>query len=284
MVKGFDGTDRPGMPSARELATGCVAEMVAMTLFVYFGCGSAASNAHKRANGEWDPASVTLISLQFGLGITVLAYATAHTSGGHINCAVTWALTLVGKCHPIRAIGYLAAQLLGSVLGAALLKGTTSGGEELDRSGALGANGLQHESVTVGNALLVEVMGTALLVFTVLETAVNGQAVTTEGESAILGNKQNLAPLPIGLSVFLAHTVCIPVTGCSINPTRSFGPSAVSGSWDDHWLWWVGPLLGATVASLLWLVMKMLDWGGAVAHQEKQDRKRKLSEERSVRA
>ena len=52
-----------------------------------------------------------------------------------------------------------------------------------------------------------------------------------------MGNKQNLAPLPIGLAVFLAHVVCIPITGCSINPTRSFGPALVADAWDDHWIW-----------------------------------------------
>ena len=103
---------------------GAYVEFLAMALFVYFGCGAASSNAHFNT-GEWDSASVTIISLQFGLLITVLAFATAHTSGGHINCAVTLGLTIVGTCHPIRGLVYLVAQLLGSVVGAALLKATT---------------------------------------------------------------------------------------------------------------------------------------------------------------
>ena len=86
---GFDGTEREPLPSWRNIFKGSVAECVAMTLFVFFGCGAAASNVHKDANGDWEPASVMIIALQFGLGITVLAFATAHTSGGHINCAVT---------------------------------------------------------------------------------------------------------------------------------------------------------------------------------------------------
>ena len=102
-------------------------------------------------------------------------------------------------------------------------------------------------------------MGTLLLVYVVLETAVNTKAVTTDGETMVRGNKQNLAPIPIGLAVFMAHVICIPITGCSINPTRSFGPALVSGNWDDHWIWWVGPLTGATLASLLWGAVKFLD-------------------------
>ena len=258
-MKHFDGGARAPVPTMIDLARGSLAEFVAMLLFVFFGCGSASSNAHFKG-GQWDPAATTIIALQFGLAITVLAFATAHTSGGHINCAVTFALTIVGTCHPLRAICYVVAQLSGSVVGAALLKATTSGdASALDRTGGLGANGYQHASVTDGNAFLVEAMGTLLLVFVVLETAVNAKAVTTDGEIMVRGNKQNLAPIPIGLAVFLAHVVCIPITGCSINPTRSFGPALVAGKWDKHWMWWVAPLTGSAIASLLWGAVKWLD-------------------------
>ena len=268
MLRHFDGSERAPRPSNAELVLGAFVEFLAMALFVFFGCGSAASNVKKVA-GEWDPASVCTISLQFGLAITVLAFATAHTSGGHINCAVTLGLTIVGTCHPIRGLVYLIAQLLGSVAGAALLKATTSGsslgGVTLDRTGGLGANGLQNASVGLGNALLVEMLGTLLLVFVVLETAVNTNSVTADGDQMVRGNKQNLAPTPIGLAVFLAHTVCIPITGCSINPTRSFGPSLVANSWEHHWLWWLGPCTGATIAALLWGILKRLDPATAAA-------------------
>lgn len=148
------------------------------------------------------------------------------------------------------------AQLLGSVVGAALLALTTANDSTtLDRTGGYGANGFQNSSVTAGGALLAEIMGTALLVYTVLESAVNSKAVTTASD----GSKQNLAPIPIGLAVFCAHIVLIPITGCSINPTRSFGPSVVAGNWDNHWVWWVGPLTGALVASFAWLGMQLLD-------------------------
>merc|ERR1712070_693761 len=91
------------------------------------------------------------------------------------------------------------------------------------------------------------------------------KAVTTDGESVIRGQAQNLAPIPIGLAVFLAHVICIPITGCSINPTRSFGPALVSGTWANHWIWWVGPLIGATIASLVWGLVKLLDDKSPVA-------------------
>ena len=243
-------------PSNKDLARGGLAELVAMTLFVYFGCGAASSNAHFQASGEWDPASVLAISLTFGLAITVLAYTTAHTSGGHINCAVTFALTIVGECHPVRAVVYLAAQLLGSIFGALLLNATTTNDSStLDRTGGLGANGYQNDSVTGANAFVVELMGTFLLVYVVLETAVNNKACTTEKPDVA---KQSLAPIAIGLAVFVAHIFLVPITGCSINPTRSFGPALVAGKWDNHWVWWVAPLCGALMAAILWLLAKVV--------------------------
>jgi len=268
VLKHFDGSDRAPIPPPRELLRGAVGEFLAMTLFVYFGCGAASSNAHFSNTGEWNSASVLTIALAFGLGTLVLVYATAHTSGGHINCAVTLALTIVGTCHPVRAVVYLLSQLAGSVLGAALLSATTTSSGGLDRSGALGSNGLQNASVSIGNAFIVELMGTFLLCFVVLETAVNTKCVTTDGESVIRGNKQNLAPLPIGFAVFLAHVVCIPITGCSINPTRSFGPALVSGTWDDHWVWWVAPLTGSAVASGVWGLTRFLEGEPATDEEE----------------
>jgi glycerol uptake facilitator-like aquaporin len=201
----FDGTERPAQQEFVVIARGGFAEFIAMMMFVYFGCGAASSNLTK-AGGEWDPAATSVVALQFGFGITVLAFATAHSSGGHINCAVTWCLTLAGKCHPLTAVAYLICQIAGSISGALLLSATTKGSDPaLDRTGGVGANGFQNDTVTAGNAFLGEFMGTFLLCFVVLESAVNTQAVTMEGERGIRGNKQNLAPLAIGLAVFMAH-------------------------------------------------------------------------------
>ena len=116
----------------------------------------------------------------------------------------------MGKCHPLRGVAYLVAQLVGSTLGAALLKVTTTSGEHegkvrvLDRSGALGANGLQNPSVAAGNAFLVEAMGTLLLVIVVLETGVNGKSITTEGESMVTLTLTLVSTLTLTLTLTLA--------------------------------------------------------------------------------
>jgi glycerol uptake facilitator-like aquaporin len=93
----------------------------------------------------------------------------------------------------------------------------------------------------VGGALGGEVVCTALLCFTVLLTACTKS-----------NDVKPMAPLAIGFSVFLAHTVMIPIDGCSINPARSFGPALIAGEWANFWVFVAGPLLGGVVGTLLW--------------------------------
>lgn len=220
----------------------CAAEFIAMILFVVIGCGSAMGVA-KDAGSAW----ILQVSLTFGLAITSLAYAIGHYSGGHINCAVTLGLVIAGKCTLLQGVGNFVAQMLGSVVGALFL--TMIYPADKDKTGGLGSNSVGPDFSMV-NALVGEVFMTFLLVYVVLETATN---------PATSDNRQ-LACVAIGFAVFLAHTVLIPIDGCSINPTRSFGPELVArmrygkgGS--DHIVFWVGPLAGAAIAAGVYLGM-----------------------------
>jgi len=226
----------------RVSVVGCMAEFSAMALFVVFGCGSA-MGIRGSLMGMVQPGWVVLVSLVFGLTITALAYTFGHHSGAHINCAVTFGLVLAGACEPLQGLAHFAAQMLGSVAGAGILCAMYP--KAMDRTGGLGAN-----SVGAGwgahNALVGEVMGTFLLMTVVLQTAVNVKSTSNRAQ----------APFAIGLAVFIAHTVLIPIDGCSINPTRSFGPALVNAiryapdesPFKDMWIFWVGPLLGAALA------------------------------------
>lgn len=227
-----------------------LAEFIAMTLFVIIGVGTAMSVAK-------EPGWLLQVSLAFGLAITSLAYAIGHYSGAHINCAVTLGLVINGNTTVAQGGMNLLGQLLGSILGSFILY--TIYGEDRDKTGGLGCNsvnenfpfdskpegGLQNHGLPV-RALIGEFAMTFLLMFVVLETAVNPAAVANSA----------LAPLAIGLAVFLAHCVLIPIDGCSINPTRSFGPLLINRMFykkkcdlSDQWIFWVGPLLGATTAA-----------------------------------
>lgn len=220
------------------------AEFIAMALFVFVGCGSAMSIA-KREGSAW----VLQVSLCFGLMITVLAYSIGHYSGGQINCAVTLALWVSGQITIQQAVGNAIAQLLGSVLGALVLHIMYR--EENDCTGGLGTNSVS-KGFSRRNAFIGEFMGTFLLVYVVHEVAVN----------PLTNSNVALAPLAIGLSVFLAHCVLIPIDGCSINPTRTIGPHIVcrflrksKPSWTDMWVFWVGPSTGALAAAGVYAAM-----------------------------
>ncbi len=181
-------------------------------------------------NGSW---GVTT-ALAFGLAITVMAFATAHISGGQLNPAVTFALACVGSLPIGQAIANTISQIIGAILGSALLDATIPDGNE----GSLGSNFI-NPGVGFGNALCGEIVMTAILVATVLETAVSK-------ENAI---SKAFAPIAIGFAVFCAHAVLLPIDGCSINPARSLGPAIVSGTWPgSFWVFIVGPYLGALAA------------------------------------
>jgi len=237
--RAFRGQD-VGEVSYRSAA----AELIAMTLFVFIGCGSAMSVA-KEEGSAW----VFQVSLTFGFAITVLAYAVGHYSGAQINCAVTFGLVLHGDLTAQQGFLNFVTQLAGATLGAAVLKIMYP--ECKDRTGGLACNGIA-EGWTPLRALIGEFMGTFLLMYVVFETAVN---------SATAANVA-LAPLAIGLSVFLAHSVLIPVDGCSINPTRSLGPALIAvmtgagmAPLKDMWVFCCGPLAGAAAAAGVYELM-----------------------------
>jgi MIP family channel proteins len=215
-----------------------LAEFVAMALFVFIGCGSAMAVANESG---W----LFQVSLTFGFAISALAYSIGHISGGQINCAVTFGLVVAGHLDVMQALVNLAFQLAGAVLGSMLTLAIFS--EKTDKTGGLGTNAISKDFNSF-QAFTAEVWGTFLLVFVVLQTAVN---------PATQANRI-MACMAIGISVFLSHSVLIPVDGCSINPTRSFGPMVVrklfrNGGDDnyikDFWVFCVGPLAGALGAA-----------------------------------
>jgi MIP family channel proteins len=189
-------------------------------------------------------------SLAFGIGIAVLVYSIAPVSGGHINPAVTTSLLLIGEIDALTAAAYIVTQFIAAVLGAAIVWGCMTNNVLSDaQDGAppflLGSNNV-HPDMNLGSAFLIEFMGTFLLVWTVCMTAVS--------KNSIAGNA---APIAIGWSVFLAHLVLIPYTGCGINPARTFGPHLVVILAGEHigyagwWVYYTAPFVGGAAASLL---------------------------------
>uniref|UniRef100_A0A8C3UXW6 Aquaporin-2 n=1 Tax=Catharus ustulatus TaxID=91951 RepID=A0A8C3UXW6_CATUS len=192
-----------------------LAEFLATLVFVLFGLGSA-------LNWPSAPAPSTLqIALAFGLAIGTLVQALGHVSGAHINPAVTLGCLLGSQLSLLRALFYVVITPADSREGLALNK--------------------LHNETTTGQAVTVELFLTFQLVLCVF-------ASTDERREDNLGSPA----LSIGLSVAVGHLLGIRYTGCSMNPARSFAPAVVVGDFTDHWVFWVGPLIGAAAASILY--------------------------------
>lgn len=181
------------------------------------------------------PAHLLSVALAFGVSISVLIAGFADISGGHLNPAVSMGLFLRGKISFVRLIMYTIAQCMGASFGSYLVKAADSTAYNLISGGAnrvfLGST---------GQAVMSEMIGTALLVFTVFAVCDNKKSTNYAGW------------LAIGLSVFLAHLALLGQTNCSINPARSFGAATISEYWTHHWVWWVGPYLGSLLSAVLY--------------------------------
>ncbi|KAG5243358.1 hypothetical protein OIU76_009733 [Salix suchowensis] len=223
-----------------------IAEFIATLLFLYITVLTVIgykSQTDVSKNGDGcGGVGILGIAWAFGGMIFVLVYCTAGISGGHINPAVTFGLFLARKVSLVRAIFYIVAQCLGAICGCGLVKAfqksyyTNYGG---------GANELA-DGFSKGTGLGAEIIGTFVLVYTVF-------SATDPKRNARDSHVPVLAPLPIGFAVFMVHLATIPITGTGINPARSFGAAVMYNkekAWDDHWIFWVGPFIGAAIAAL----------------------------------
>eukprot|EP00246_Nothoceros_aenigmaticus_P009473 TRINITY_DN249_c0_g2_i1.p1 TRINITY_DN249_c0_g2~~TRINITY_DN249_c0_g2_i1.p1 ORF type:complete len:292 (+),score=46.50 TRINITY_DN249_c0_g2_i1:175-1050(+) len=218
-----------------------IAEFVASLLFLYVTINTVIGNNHNEKLEPGSGAGTKAIAWAFGGTIFVLVYCTAGISGGHINPAVTFGLFLARKVSLPRFLIYVIAQTLGAICGAGLVKGWQ---KSFYKQYGGGANHVEH-GYTNGTALGAEIVGTFFLVYTVF-------SATDAKRNARDSHVPVLAPLPIGFAVFLVHLATIPITGTGINPARSFGAAVIFNQgkeWRQHWIFWVGPLLGAAIAA-----------------------------------
>ena len=199
-------------------------ELIGTFALIFIGAGAAA------IRGE-----LIVIALAHGMVIIGLAYAYGHHSGTHINPAVTFGLLIAGEIKTKTAINYWIMQFAGGILGAAALSfvlgGSTSG---------LGATQFDTTATSVSQALVLELILTFLLVNTIMNTAVSGKA-------------GNLAGLAIGSTLIFCILMGGPITGASLNPARTLGPALLTGNLDQLWVYIVGPLAGAAIASIFYV-------------------------------
>lgn len=227
-----------------------LAEMIGTMVLVLMGCGTAVSLGCNPVGA--DLSTVVGTAMAFGLSVIAMAYTIGGISGCHINPAITLGVFLSKRMSGKDALMYIVFQVIGGLLGAAILYAlVTSAGTDFALAGAgLGSNDLQS-GVSVAGGLIAEIVFTCVFVLVVLG------ATASDNEST-----GRFAGLAIGLSLILVHLVCIRYTGTSVNPARSFGPALFAQlaggpatALSNLWIFIVGPFAGAVLASCIWKVI-----------------------------
>ncbi len=215
-----------------------LAELLGTMVLVLMGCGSAVF-AGDTALACGSGVGTLGVALAFGLSVVAMAYAIGGVSGCHINPAITLGVYLSGRMSGKDAIAYVIAQVLGAIVGSAILFALVATGSH-DGPTATGANSYAEGACV--QAFIAEAVFTFIFVLVVL-----GSTDAKKGAGSLAG-------LAIGLTLVLVHIVCIPITGTSVNPARSIGPALFEGglALSQLWLFIVAPLVGAALSALVW--------------------------------
>lgn len=213
-------------PSTPTLRGQCIAEFLGTALLIFFGTGCVAALKLGGAElGLWE------ISIIWGIGVSMGVYLAAGVSGAHLNPAVSIALWLFGTFERNKVPAYILAQTAGAFCAAALVYGLYSSlffdfeqAQHMTR-GSVASLELAsvfstylHPSLSIGQAFLVEVVITAILLGMIM-------ALTDDGNGLPRGP---LAPLLIGLLIAVIGGAMGPLTGFAMNPARDFGPKLMT--------------------------------------------------------
>ena len=201
-----------------------VAEFIGAFTLIFIGGGA----------GIISHSDIVAVGLANGLAIGIMVSNLGHISGGHFNPAITLGFVVTRRIKPALAAAYWAAQLLGAVAAAFILR-------YLFTKLAVEVFAVPAPHIANGKAVLLEAIMTFFLVWAVWATAVDAR-----------GAFKSIAGLAIGLTITIDVFVGGPVTGAAMNPARAFGPELAANTWTGWWIYWVGPIAGGLVASLLY--------------------------------
>ena len=217
------------------------AEFFGTLWLVFGGCGSAVLAAGFPELGI----GFAGVALAFGLTVLTMAYAVGHISGGHFNPAVTLGLWAGGRFSAKEVVPYIVAQVIGGIVGAAILYVIASGKAGFDATASgFASNGFGEHSpggFSLQAAIVAEIVLTAFFLIVI-------HGVTDKRAPA------GFAPLAIGLALTLIHLISIPVTNTSVNPARSTAVAIFQGTWalQQLWVFWVMPIIGGIIGGLIY--------------------------------
>ncbi|KAF2204241.1 aquaporin-like protein [Delitschia confertaspora ATCC 74209] len=240
-----------------------------MFLFISYGgtqVANSAANANDASTAGQQNGSITqvpnssillYISLSFGFSLAVNVWVFFRVSGGLFNPAVTLGLYLINVLTPTRAIGCFISQMLAGMASAAVISAILPG--PLNVSTTLGSG------TSIAQGVFLEMFLTAQLVFTIFMLAAEKHKATY------------LAPIGIGLAMFICELVGVSYTGGSLNPTRSFGPCVVTHHFPGyHYIYWFGPLMGTLLAWGMYKIVKSVQYEAINPGQDFDDHETEL--------
>ncbi|KAF1983334.1 aquaporin-like protein [Aulographum hederae CBS 113979] len=248
--------------TAKNHFVATIGEIVGTTMFLFFAfAGTQVANVQDNpsdgtttnASTGFSPIKLLYIAICFGFSLMVNVWVFFRISGGLFNPAVTLALLVTGAIGKIRALCLFIAQIIGAITASALVLGIFPAP----------LNAVQttlSEGTSDARGLFIEAMLTAELVFTILMLAKEKHRSTF------------IAPVGIGLALFISELVGVYYTGGSLNPARSIGPAIVGNKWDNkHWIYWVGPFIGVVIAVAFYKFIKVLEYEMANPGQDADD-------------
>ncbi|KAF2000739.1 aquaporin-like protein [Amniculicola lignicola CBS 123094] len=227
----------------RHLLISMLGEFVGTYLFLFFAfAGTQVANTPpSEADAPPSASALLYISLAFGFSLAVNVWIFFRISGGLFNPAVTVALALVGAIEWLKASLLILSQVLGGIAAAGIVSALLPG--------PLAVRTSLNPDTSVVRGLFIETLLTSELIFAIFMLAAEKHKATF------------LAPIGIGLALFIAELAGVYFTGGSLNPARSFGPDVVLATFDSyHWIYWVGPLLGAIIAVVFYRLIKALEY------------------------
>ena len=235
-----------------ELRRAAAAEAYGTFLLTLIGPGSIISMYFLQPFGSRGPSSagIGFIGLAHGIAVLAAVYSIGHISGAHINPAVTLAAWATHRIEKKKVAPYIVAQLVGATAAAlvhlAIWSSSTSA-YNAARETYLGDT-LPGSAFGTGAALLAEVVATAILVFTIF------------GATDKRAN-QSWGGVAIGLVLAAVIWIFGPVSGASLNPARTCGPTIVSATFSltpfgSLWIYIAGPVLGGLLGGFLYEVVK----------------------------
>jgi MIP family channel proteins len=208
-----------------------IAELVGTFGFIFIGAGSIVAN--QMTHGALGTLG---IALAHGLGLAIMICIFGATSGAHFNPAVTIGLAVTNRIKPALALLYIIAQLVGATLSGLALRVIFP--PSVWEVAQLGTPML-GTGVSFGLGVFVEALLTFFLVLAVFGTAVDERAPKIGG-------------FGIGLTLMVSILVGGSISGASLNPARTFGPALAGGFWTNDLVYWIGPIVGAIIAALLY--------------------------------